>query len=143
MSVERDAEQRHGGEEEYSDNLLCLICLLCVFFGKVDSGNDGAEKQYQVYVESCIERQSEHVHEQKLEPSAHLYHSRYDTVEHGCDKHCRYYKCQYSVFAVLVRELLVVHHQHDGWDTEEVKKVYTNREAYKVSYENEPAVAVG
>ena len=43
---------------------------------------------------------------------------------------------------MLAREFFVVYDQRNGGDTEQVEQVHSNGEAYKICYQDEPAVAM-
>ena len=78
MSVERDTQH---GDSQQEGSVLALGSLVVISL--VDSPNNSSYKQEDIDNLTRIERTTQHVDEEQFKPSAYLYDTWYDTIEHG------------------------------------------------------------
>ena len=109
----------------------------------VDRPNDGTHQEDDVDDFTRVERTSQHVDEEQLEPSSHGDDARNNAIEHARHDDERHQQGQQGAFQLDVGELAVAEHQYDGRDAEQVEQVDADTQARHVADEDEPAVAVG
>ena len=93
-----------------------------------------------------IERHSEDVDEQQLEPSANLYDAGNDTIEHCCEDDYRdeqgYERALQVALRIVGGEFLVIIYQHNGRQTQQVQQVDTDGDACQIHDQHQPTVGM-
>ena len=89
-----------------------------------------------------VEGHAQRVDEEQFEPAAHFHDTRHDAVEYGCYQYARSEQCQQGTFCIGIGHLLVVIHQYDGGQAEQVQQVHADTQTGQVGDENQPAVTV-
>ena len=111
--------------------------------GFIDTPQHDGHQQYHVHDEACVEGEAQRVDKEQLKPSAHLHDAWHDAVEHGGHQQKAHAQGHHGALGVGLGVFLVIIHQHDGGQTQQVEQVHADAEARKVGNEDEPAVAMG
>ena len=137
VTIERYAQQCGANEESYLG-----LHVDGSLVGLPKPPHECCNQENDIDIKPCVERHTHAVDKQEFKPSAHLHDARNHTIEYGCHNHNRESQHEQRAFQCRFLTLLVVEHQHHGWNTEKVEKVNTNRKTHKVRDEHQPLVAV-
>ena len=137
MSVERDAQHGDGQDERNGHTHFVFLRIALVH-----APDEAGGQQDDVDDDARVERHAQRVDEQQFEPSAHLHDARHDAVEHHGYQHGRADERQQRAFRIGVGHFLIIVHQHDGGQTEQVQQVDADAEARQIGNQDEPAVGV-
>ena len=138
MSVERNTQ--HGDGEHERERHACLVAFGVAF---VDTPDEAGCQQDDVHDDTRVEGHAQRVDKEQFEPSAHFHDARHDAVEYGCYQYARSQQCQQGAFGIGVGHFLIVIHQYDGRQAEQVQQVHADAQAGQVGDKNQPAVTVG
>ena len=137
MAVERYAEQGNGECVEH-DRAFAVFLR-----GAPNSGEHHADQHEQVYHHACVERQAEGIHEEQLEPAAHLHDAGHYAVEHGSHEHHRHAERDERAAQAGLGRFFIIIYQGDGGQAEQVEQVHADAKSREVENQYEPAVGVG
>ena len=137
MTIERNTQHGYGQYERERHTRLALFIVAFVY-----TPDKAGRQQDDIYDDAAVERHAERIDEEQLEPAAHFYNTRNDTVQygryqyHGCEKR------QQRAFCVGIGHFLIVVYQHDGRETEQVQQVNADTQSGEVGDKNQPAVGM-
>ena len=137
VAVERYAEHTHGQDECY---ILPLEASARVCF--VYSPDNRSNKKDDVYDLTCVERTSQNIYKEKLEPSTNSHNARHNTIKHGRNDDKRDDEGCDRTLQLDVREATIAIYKHDGRYAKQVEKVHTDGKSRHICNEHKPAVAV-
>ena len=88
MPVERNTQHGYGQYERERHTRLALFIVAFVY-----TPDEAGCQQNDIYNDTAVERHAERVDKEQLEPAAHFYDARNDTVQHNRYQHHRCEKC--------------------------------------------------
>ena len=137
VAVERYAEQGDGERVEHYGAFAVFLR------GAPNSGEHHADQHEQINHHARVERQAEGVHEEQLEPAAHLHDAGHYAVEHGSHEHHRNAEGDERAAQAGLGRFLIIIYQGDGGQAEQVEQVHADAKSREVENKHEPAVRVG
>lgn len=133
-----DSGEENADEERdlHHDHVLLAVKL----------ENGPAERGYQnegIDESTDIEGEAHSVDKHQLETLGHLYKSRNEAVEDQAYDHKRDKKRYERSLACRVSEFLIIYHEDNGRNAEEVQQMDRDRDSDDIGYEHQILVAVG
>ena len=136
FAVERNAQHAHTGEiKRHGAHPIALE-------RRPQGGADYADQHEDVDDHTTVERQSQHIDEEKLEPSAHFHDAGHDTIEYGGHQHNAEAECHQRTFEVGIGGFLIIIDQNDGRQAQQIEQVHTDGQTGEVENQHNPAIGV-
>ena len=135
---ERDTQQHHREDEgdPHTDGMHLVAHRL------PNRPNQHSAQQDDKGVDTRVVRHPEDVDKQQLEITAYLYQALHDTIHHQTDDGERHQQGDERPLHCRVREFLIVIHQRNGRDTQQVQQVDADTQAHQVGDQHDPTVGV-
>ena len=89
-----------------------------------------------------MERKSEHIDKEQLEPPSHISYARNINKKDKYDKKTGYDNCSSYSFKRYCMILLIIENQHNGRDAEQIKQMHSNWQPDNISYQDNPTVTI-
>ena len=136
FAVERNAQHAHTGDIKH--HAKCTIVLE----GRPQSGAHHGNQGEDVDDHTAVERQTHHVDEEQLEPTAHFHDAGNHTIEHGGHKNHAENEGNERTFQIGIGPFLVIVDQDDGGQAQQIEQVHADGQAGEVENQHNPAIGV-